>query len=101
MDISQNGNVIDVSFNAGTAVYSGQGVIYGNYTVFRVPVILCQDTDANATHEYATFLGKFNSQTNTITGIYGDGVPAGDYCKAPDYDTTQRTTSAQGTWRTE
>ncbi len=101
MDISQNGNVIDVSFNAGTAVYSGQGVIYGNYTVFRVPVILCQDTDANATHEYATFLGKFNSQTNTITGIYGDGVPAGDYCKAPDYDTTQRTVSAQGTWRVQ
>lgn len=100
-DITQNGNVIDVSFNTGTEVFSGQGVIYGNYTVFRVPVILCHDTDANATHEYATFIGKFNSQTNTITGVYGDGVPAGDYCKAPDYDTTQRTVSAQGSWRAQ
>lgn len=101
MDITQNSNVINVSFNTGTVVYSGQGIVYGNYLVFRVPVILCHDTDANAEAEYATLLGKFDSQTNTITGVYGDGVPAGDHCKAPDYDTTQRTVSAQGSWRAQ
>lgn len=97
-NITQNSNIIDVSFNADNVDYSGKGIIYGNYIVFRVPVILCHDTDANAEAEYATFFGKFDSQTKAIVGGYGDGVPPGDYCKTLDYDTTQETSEPYGTW---
>jgi hypothetical protein len=101
VQITQNGSSINVSITDinGTFTRSGQGIVYGNYVMFRVPIIMCHDTDPNAQAEYATFFGKFDSKTNTISGIYGDGVPDGDYCKAPDYNTTQRTTAAQGFWR--
>ncbi|MBX0310532.1 MAG: hypothetical protein JHC31_01800 [Sulfurihydrogenibium sp.] len=42
---------------------------------------MCHDTDANAEAEYATFFGKFDSTINTISGIYGNGVPDRDSCK--------------------
>jgi len=105
LQITQNGSIISVSITAIDGdtgkpfTRSGQGIVYGNYVIFRVPIIMCHDTDPKAEAEYATFFGKFDSKTNTISGIYGDGVPAGDYCKAPDYDKTKRTTAAQGFWR--
>jgi len=105
LKITQNGSNINVSITAINGdtgkpfTRSGQGIVYGNYVIFRVPIIMCHDTNANAEAEYATFFGRFDSTTNTISGIYGDGIPAGDSCKAPDYDTNQHTTAAQGFWR--
>jgi len=105
LQITQSGSSINVSITATEGdtgqpfTRSGQGIVYGNYMVFRIPIIMCHDTNANAKAEYATFFGKFDSATNTAKGIYGDGVPAGDYCKAPDYDTTGHTTKAMGFWR--
>jgi hypothetical protein len=105
LQITQNGSSINVSITAidgdtgKTFTRTGQGTVYGNYVIFRVPIIICHDTNANAEAEYATFFGKFDSTTNTISGIYGDGVPAEDYCKAPDYDTTRQITAAEGSWR--
>lgn len=106
LQITQSGSSINVSITATEGdtgqpfTRSGQGTVYGNYMLFMIPIILCNDTCINGycpDAEYATFFGKFDS--GTITGIYGDGVPAGDYCKAPDYDQTGRTVSAKGTWR--
>jgi len=104
LEISQNGNSITVSITAISDTgqqYTriGLGTVYGNYLMFRVPIILCHDTCSDCLADFATFFGKFDSNTNTISGIYGDGVPDGDYCKALDYDSTKRTTSAEGFWR--
>jgi hypothetical protein len=101
LQIAQSGSSINVSITDinGAFTRSGQGIVYGNYVMFRVPIIMCHDTDPNAQAEYAIFFGKFDSETNTISGIYGAGVPDGDYCKAPDYDTTGHTTAATGFWR--
>jgi hypothetical protein len=92
LQITQNGSSINVSITDinGAFTRSGQGIVYGNYVMFRVPIIMCHDTDPNAEAEYAIFFGKFDSATNTISGIYGDGIPAGDYC---------REGSAEGFWR--
>jgi hypothetical protein len=65
-----------------------------------VPVIICNDKCINGTcppAEYATFFGEYNGANNTITGLYGDGVPAGDYCMDPN--NPNETTKAEGTWR--
>ncbi|PMP62169.1 MAG: hypothetical protein C0198_03925 [Sulfurihydrogenibium sp.] len=103
LQITQSGSIINVSVaNVSVTTVSGQGIVYGNYLMFRLPVIVCHDTCINGVcpdPEYATFFGRFDSGTNIITGIYGDGVPAGDRCKAPDYDRTKRTVAAKGTWR--
>jgi hypothetical protein len=96
LQIAQNGSSINVSITAINGdtgqpfTRSGQGIVYGNYVMFRVPIIMCHDTNANAEAEYATFFGKFDSKTNTISGIYGDGIPPGDSC---------REGSAEGFWR--
>jgi hypothetical protein len=96
LQITQNGSSINVSITAPDGdtgkpfTRTGQGTVYGNYVIFRVPIIMCHDTDANAEAEYATFFGRFDSTNNTISGIYGDGVPAGDSCKEG---------SATGFWR--
>jgi hypothetical protein len=96
LQITQNGSSINVSITAPDGdtgkpfTRTGQGIVYGNYVIFRVPIIICHDTNANAEAEYATFFGKFDSTTNTISGIYGDGVPDGDSC---------REGSATGFWR--
>ncbi|WP_299238733.1 hypothetical protein [Sulfurihydrogenibium sp.] len=92
LQIAQNGISINVSITDinGTFTRSGQGIVYGNYVMFKVPIIMCHDTDPNAQAEYATFFGKFDSKTNTISGIYGDGIPPGDSC---------REGSAEGFWR--
>jgi len=101
LKITQNGSSINVSITATEGdtgklfTRTGQGTVYGSYLMFRVPIILCHDTCRDCEAEYATFFGRFDSKTNTISGIYGDGVPAGDYCKAPDSGTT----AAEGTWR--
>jgi hypothetical protein len=104
LEISQNGNSITVSITAISDTgqrYTriGLGTVYGSYLIFRVPIILCHDTCRDCLADFATFFGKFDSNTNTISGSYGDGVPDGDYCKAPDYDKTMRTTAAEGFWR--
>jgi hypothetical protein len=96
VQITQNGSNINVSITAINGdtgqpfTRSGQGIVYGNYVMFRVPIIMCDDADPNAEAEYAIFFGKFDSATNTISGIYGDGIPPGDYC---------REGSAKGFWR--
>jgi len=104
LEISQSGNSITVSITAISDTGQqftriGLGTVYGSYLIFRVPIILCHDTCGCCPADFATFFGKFDSNTNTISGIYGDGVPDGDYCKAPDYDKTKRTTAAEGFWR--
>jgi len=96
LQITQNGSNINVSIIATESdtgkpfTRSGQGIVYGNYVMFRVPIIMCHNADPNAEAEYAIFFGKFDSATNKISGIYGDGIPAGDYC---------RDGSAKGFWR--
>lgn len=96
LQITQNGSIINVSITAINGdtgkpfTRTGQGAVYGNYVIFRVPIIVCHDTDPKAEAEYATFFGRFDSKTNTISGIYGDGVPPGDSCKEG---------SAEGFWR--
>jgi len=105
IEISQFGNKINVSITGIDSdtgqpfTRTGEGIVYGNYMIFRVPIILCHDTNPNAEAEYATFFGKFDSSSNTIRGIYGDGVPDGDYCKSPYYDETGHTSKATGFWR--
>lgn len=100
--ITQSGSSINVSLTfldkdtGQTVTRSGQGIVYGNYLMFKIPVIICRNA-GTLPAEYATFFGKYNN--GTITGVYGDGVPAGDYCKAPDYDQTKRTVKAEGRWR--
>jgi len=87
VQITQNGSSINVSITAINGdtgqpfTRTGQGIVYGNYMIFMVPIIMCHDTDPNAQAEYAIFFGKFDSATNKISGIYGDGIPAGDYCR--------------------
>jgi hypothetical protein len=96
VQITQNGSNINVSIIATEGdtgkpfTRSGQGIVYGNYVMFTVPIIMCRNADPNAEAEYAIFFGKFDSATNTISGIYGDGVSYGDYC---------REGSATGFWR--
>ena len=104
LQVSHNGSSINVSITAIDGdtgqpfTRYGRGIVYGNYLIFRVPVIICNDTCINGTcppAEYATFFGEYNSANNTITGVYGDGVPAGDYCRDPN----NQNTKAIGTWR--
>jgi len=98
VQVFQNGN--NISINIPEIGQTGQGTIYGKYVVFRIPAILCEDTCfPNGTcpePENATFIGKFNIETNTLEGYYGDGVPAGDYCHYPGNDTI--ITPATGMW---
>ena len=89
---------VDSDTNQSVTV-SGQGIVYGNYLMLRIPIIICKDTGSGKA-EYASFLGKFDTATNTITGMYGDGVPAGDYCKVyNDASQPPQTTTAEGSWR--
>ena len=97
VEITQNNATINVSITpiGQDTPVTGKGTVYGNYVIFRTPIILGRDASGNAKAEYATFFGKFDDKTNTITGWYGDGVPPGDY----DKDTDGNKTRARGIFR--
>jgi len=88
IQISQNGSSINVSLTftdeAGNKVTkTGTGIVNGNFVVFRIPVIICEDTGTGEP-EYATFFGEYKN--GTISGVYGDGIYPGDQCKNGNAD---------------
>ncbi len=94
--IQQSNNAVTFSLSVNGDKRKGTGVVYGNYVIFTIPVILCNDTCGNGPcqpAENATFIGKISSDERTMTGSYGDGIYAGDSCREPE--------RAIGSWRAE
>jgi len=99
---TQSGSTLGVSTtitDPTTQTRTGSGTVYGNYTVFTLPVIMCNDTGINGVYpdaDYATFFGEYNATSKTMSGIFGDGLPIGDTCQ--DKNNANAQISATGTW---